>query len=74
MMYCRSSSSVKTISSKDGTDIVPGDTEGQLYENADEFVNSGLENFELSQCPAYESTTSKPHPQQTEAQNSYYEL
>ena len=43
-------------------DVVPGrGTEGQLYENPDEFASSGLQlgNYELTQCPAY--VTTKQH-------------
>ena len=45
-----------------------------VYEDPDELASSDLGNYELTQCPAYESTTTKPHPQPTEAQGSHYEL
>ena len=44
---------------------------GYVYEDPDRLGNRGQGNYELTQCPAYESTTSKPQPAQ---ESSHYEL
>ena len=50
----------------------------QLYEDPDKLTSRGQGNYELTHCPAYESTTTKPEPPpraQTEvSQSSHYEL
>ena len=50
----------------------------QLYEDPDKLTSRGQGNFELTHCPAYESTTTKPEPPpRTQAevdQSSHYEL
>ena len=45
-----------------------------VYEEPDKLASSSQGNYELTQCPAYESTTSKTQAQPTEAQSSHYEL
>ena len=43
-----------------------------MYEDPDKLARSiGQGNYELTQCPAYESTTRKLQP---EAQGSHYEM
>ena len=50
----------------------------QLYEDPDKLTSRGQGNYELTHCPAYESTTTKPEPpprNQAEVdQSSHYEL
>ena len=47
----------------------------QLYEDPDKLTSRGQGNYELTHCPAYESTTTKPDPRPTEVdQSSHYEL
>ena len=47
----------------------------ELYEDPDKLTSRGQGNYELTQCPAYESTTTKPQPRPTGVdQSSYYEL
>ena len=49
-----------------------GDGDGGVYEDPDKPAHStGKGDYELTQCPAYESTTRKL---QTEAQSSHYEM
>ena len=43
----------------------------QLYKDPDKLDGQGQVNYELSQCPAYESTTSEPHPPEVEESNDY---
>ena len=43
----------------------------QLYEDPDQLGSRGRGNYELTQCPAYESTTTKPHPPEVEESNDY---
>ena len=38
----------------------------QVCEDPDKLDSSGQGNYELTQCPAYESTTSKPQPTESE--------
>ena len=46
----------------------------QVYEDPDKLCSSGQGNYELTQCPAYESTTSsKPQPTEVD-QNSDYNI
>ena len=45
-----------------------------VYEEPDKLASGGQAKCELTQCPAYELTTSKPHPLPTEDQNSYHEM
>ena len=45
-----------------------------MYEDPDKLASSAQRNYELTQCPAYEATTSKLHPQPADAQGSHYEL
>ena len=63
----------KSRSSKTSTDWSENMTQ-LVYEEPDKLASSGQGNYELTECPAYESTTSKPHPQPTETENSYYEM
>ena len=57
---------------------VPGNASqsAAVYEEPDKPVSKQSQqgNYELTQCPAYESTTSKPQPQPTEDQSSHYEM
>ena len=53
---------------------VPGNMAESVYEEPDKLAGSGQLNYELTQCPAYESTTSKPQPQPTEDQGSHYQM
>ena len=51
----------------------------QLYEDPDKLTSRGQRNYELTQCPAYESTTTKPEPPPSRAQteveqSSHYEM
>ena len=39
---------------------------GGVYEEPDKLASSGKGNYELTQCPAYESTT-WPHPVETQS-------
>ena len=43
----------------------------QVYEDPDKLGSRGLGNYELTQCPAYESTTSKPQPTEVNHDNDY---
>ena len=43
----------------------------QLYKDPDKLDGRGQVNYELSQCPAYESTASEPHPPEVEESNDY---
>ena len=43
----------------------------QSYEDPDQLGSRGRGNYELTQCPAYESTTIKPHPPEVEENNDY---
>ena len=43
----------------------------QVYEDPDKLGNKGQGNYELTQCPAYESTTSKPQPTEVNHDNDY---
>ena len=43
----------------------------QVYEDPDKLGNKGQGNYELTQCPAYESTTSKPQPTNVNHDNNY---
>ena len=45
---------------------------GQVYEDPDKMATAGQGNYELTQCPAYES--SKPLTQQAQSSTSYYEI
>ena len=40
-----------------------------VYDDPDKLASRGQGNYELTQCPAYESTIRKPQPQPTEAQS-----
>ena len=44
----------------------------QLYEDPDKLGSRGQGNYELTQCPAYESTTTKPQPVMEVDQDSDY--
>ena len=64
----------KRRAGKDSFDL-PENMSQSVYEEPDKLASSsGQGNYELTQCPAYESTTSKPQPQPTEAQSSHYEM
>ena len=43
----------------------------QVYEDPDKLGSRGQGNYELTQCPAYESTTSKPQPTEVNHDNDY---
>ena len=51
-----------------------GGGDGEVYEDPDKLASTGQGNYELTQCPAYESTTSKLQPRPTEVQSSHYEM
>ena len=46
-------------------------TVDQVYEDPDKLGNNVQGNYELTQCPAYESTTSKPQPTEVNHDNDY---
>ena len=46
-------------------------TVDQVYEDPDKLGNNGQGNYELTQCPAYESTTSKSQPTEVNHDNDY---
>ena len=47
----------------------------QLYEDPDKLTSRGQGNYELTRCPAYEATTTRPEPPPTQVdQSSHYEL
>ena len=58
-------------SSNEQNDVTTLSGEGQLYEDPDKMVTAGKGNYELTQCPAYES--SKPVTQQAQSSTSFYE-
>ena len=61
----------KSKSDSLSNDLVQSKDTTQVYEDPDKLDNRGQGNYELTQCPAYESTTSKPQPAQ---EDSHYEL
>ena len=63
---CRRNSSNKQ------NDITTLSGVGQVYEDPDKMATAGQGNYELTQCPAYES--SKPLTQQAQSSTSYYEI
>ena len=49
--------------------------QSKVHENPDKLASSDQQgNYELTQCPAYVTTTEKPHPQIMEDQSNMYEL
>ena len=72
LITCRKSSN--QLCNGFGGGLREGNGEGGVYEEPDKLASSGQGNYELTQCPAYESTTSKPQPQPTEVQSSHYEM
>ena len=47
----------------------------QLYEDPDKLTSRGQGNYELTQCPAYESITTKPELPPTQVdQSSHYDI
>ena len=46
--------------------MTPSRDTAQVYEDPDKLGSRGQGNYELTQCPAYESTTSKPQPTESE--------
>ena len=43
----------------------------QVYEDPDKLSNKDRRNYELTQCLAYESTTSKPQSTNVDNDNNY---
>ena len=74
-MYSHFYHSKSSKSTSDTAVSVPGGGGGGgVYEDPDKLASSGQENYKLTQCPAYESTTSKLQPRPTQAQSSHYEM
>ena len=54
---------------------LPGKMVQPVYEESDKLSSRGQgSEYELVQCPAYESTARKPQSQPAEDENSHYEL
>ena len=46
--------------------MTPSRDTTQVYEDPDKFGSRSRGNYELTQCPVYESTTVKPQPTESE--------
>ena len=51
-----------------------GRGDGGVYEGPDKLASTGQGNYELTQCPAYESTTRNLQSYPAEAQSSHYDI
>ena len=52
-------------------DLVLSKYVSQVYEDPDQLCSSGQGNYELTQCPAYESTTRNLQPTEVDQDSDY---